>query len=162
MKTKKDPRHLARKVSLQALYQWSSRKDFPDRTQEDTIKDLIDSLAQNDEYAEQKILLDMAYDIVLGVLDHQHDIDPIIETCAPEWPVDQISRVDVNVIRMAIYELLYKNKAPVKVIIDEAVEIAKEYGSDASSKFVNGVLGTVVKEYDPIQHKDSDPQHDEK
>ncbi len=145
MKTNKDPRHLARKVALQTLYQLSIRKD----DSEPTIDDLIQKTFQSMEevYAEKNVKYDMAEDLIRGAIGNKESIDSIIGKCAPEWPVDQISRIDANILRIAIYELLYRKEAPVKVTIDEAVELAKEFGSDASSKFVNGVLGTVVKEH---------------
>jgi transcription antitermination factor NusB len=74
------------------------------------------------------------------VIEKQAEIDEIITKCAPEWPINQINRTDVSVLRLAIFELLYKKKTPTKVIIDEAVEIAKRYGSHTSGSFVNGAL----------------------
>ena len=71
-------------------------------------------------------------------------IDDIIQKCAPEWPISQINRVDLAVLRQAVYELLFKQKTPVKVIIDEAVEIAKRYGGKTSSSFVNGALAAAI------------------
>ena len=75
-------------------------------------------------------------------------IDQIIERCAPEWPIDQITVVDRNILRMGIYELLYSNKdeVPPKVAINEAIELAKTFGGESSGRFVNGVLGTIYKE----------------
>ncbi len=72
-------------------------------------------------------------------------IDGIIKECAPEWPIEQINRVDLSVLRQAIYELLVKTQTPTKVIIDEAVEIAKRYGGKTSSSFVNGALAAAIK-----------------
>jgi len=76
---------------------------------------------------------------------HLTDIDARIHAAAPEWPVDKIAKIDLAILRLAIYELTVEKKEPPKVIIDEAIELAKEYGNDASSKFVNGVLGTILK-----------------
>lgn len=72
-------------------------------------------------------------------------IDKIITDCAPKWPLIKINKVDLAVLRLALYELFFEKKAPEKVIIDEAVELAKEFGSESSSRFVNGVLGTALK-----------------
>lgn len=77
------------------------------------------------------------------LLQMQPQIDNLITASAPEWPLDQINKLDLAVLRVAVYELLLKVTPP-KVVIDEAVEIAKEYGSDSSGKFVNGVLGTII------------------
>lgn len=82
--------------------------------------------------------------IVEGVKTNLEKIDNIIVTCAPEWPIDKISKIDLVVLRIAIYELMFSLSVPEKVAIDEAVELAKEFGNDTSSKFANGVLGSVV------------------
>lgn len=75
---------------------------------------------------------------------HLAEIDEIIQKCAPEWPISQINRVDLAVLRQAVYELIYKTQTPTKVIIDEAVEIAKRYGGKTSSSFVNGALAAAI------------------
>jgi len=77
------------------------------------------------------------------------EIDKIIEESAPQFPISQINKIDLAVLRLATWELLFAKTAPYKVIIDEAIELGKKYGSEKSSKFINGVLGTVVKEYVP-------------
>lgn len=81
------------------------------------------------------------------IRQHIVKIDPIIEESAPQFPVNKISKIDVAILRLAIYELLFEKKEPKKVVIDEAIELAKEYGGDKSPKFINGVLGNVVKKY---------------
>jgi len=85
--------------------------------------------------------------IVEGVEAHSLEIDEIIVICAPEWPVEKIAKIDLVILRIAIFELIFGKKTPIKVAIDEAVEMAKEFGNDMSHKFVNGVLGTVVDKY---------------
>ncbi len=85
-----------------------------------------------------------AWDIVQGVGEHRRELDAEIAELAPEFPIDQMPRIDRNVLRIALYELRYAGDAPASVIIDEAVELAKLFGSEASAKFVNGVLGTAV------------------
>lgn len=79
------------------------------------------------------------------ILKYGAKIDLLIESAAPQFPVDKIAKIDVAILRLAIYELLYEKKEPEKVIIDEAVELAKEYGGEASPAFVNGVLGHIIK-----------------
>jgi transcription antitermination protein NusB len=81
---------------------------------------------------------------VQAIVALQTELDDIIKTCAPEWPIDQINRIDLAILRQALYELK-TTKTPYKVVIDEAVELAKEYGSENSAKFVNGVLGSAIK-----------------
>ena len=84
-----------------------------------------------------------ARELVSGVFQNREKIDQNIQTFAPAWPVEQIPVVDRNILRLAIFEILLNNKVPVKVVINEAVELAKTFGSENSSKFVNGVLGSV-------------------
>ncbi|HRQ86752.1 MAG TPA: transcription antitermination factor NusB, partial [Candidatus Saccharibacteria bacterium] len=86
--------------------------------------------------------------IVTGVLEAQAELDEKIQPIAPDWPLDQIARIDRNILRLGLYELLYKaDIVPPKVAINEAVELAKAFGSDNSSKFINGVLGTAFRTY---------------
>jgi len=88
------------------------------------------------------------WQLVKGVIEHINDIDKIIEKAAPEWPIDQITIVDRNVLRLGLFELLYEDKeeVPPKVAINEAIELAKTFGGENSGKFINGVLGTVYKQ----------------
>jgi N utilization substance protein B len=90
----------------------------------------------------------LVWQIITGVVKHLLSIDKIIAKAAPEWPIDQITIVDRNILRIGLYELLYSNKeeVPPKVAINEAIELAKSFGGESSGKFVNGVLGTVYKE----------------
>ena len=98
-------------------------------------------------------------DLVKGVKNHLPEIDKIISKAAPEWPIEQITIIDRNVLRIGLYELLYENKeeVPPKVAINEAIELAKSFGGDNSSKFINGVLGTVYKELNS-NFQESDPE----
>ena len=82
--------------------------------------------------------------LVRGVLAHQAQLDAILQVVAPQWPLAQMARVDVNILRIALFEIVVDRQTPIKVAINEAVELAKLFGSDASGRFVNGVLGTVV------------------
>lgn len=82
---------------------------------------------------------------IADIAGYLPQINDLIHTAAPEWPIDKIAKIDLAILRLAIYELTIEKKEPPKVIIDEAIELAKEYGNDASSKFVNGVLGTILK-----------------
>ena len=135
MKSKTDPRHAARKLALTSIFCWL----FSD-PQDDTCLNLSQELLE-----ETSPDLNLTNQIVEGVKEHKVEVDKIIEQCAPDWPLEKVSKVDLVVLRIAIFEILYGgDKVPEKVAIDEAVELAKEFGNDTSSKFVNGVLGTVV------------------
>ncbi|MEK7167872.1 MAG: transcription antitermination factor NusB, partial [Patescibacteria group bacterium] len=86
--------------------------------------------------------------LVSGVMDHQEDIDSLIVKYAPEWPLEQITVIDRNILRLGIFELKYDENIPAKVAINEAIELAKSFGGESAGKFVNGVLGAVYKEID--------------
>jgi N utilization substance protein B len=85
-----------------------------------------------------------AWALIAGVLEHRKELDAEIAALAPEWPIDQMAKIDKNVLRIALYELRYAGDAPAAAIIDEAVELAKLFGSEVAPKFVNGVLATAV------------------
>ena len=100
---------------------------------------------------------DFVKSLAAGVKQHLSHIDKIIEKAAPEWPLDQITIIDRNVLRLGLYELLYGNKdeVPPKVAINEAIELAKNFSGESSGKFINGVLGTVYRELESTPVKDS-------
>lgn len=116
MKNKFDPRHLKRIANFQALFAWSCGNVAP--VTEDTPE-------------------------IIKVIS---EIDQVISQNAPKWPIDKINRVDLNILRYAFWELFYLKKNPEKVVIDEVIEIAKEFGTDSSSSFVNGVIGSALKQ----------------
>lgn len=135
-------RHLGRIVALQTLYEYEFRKESAD----DSV-DVKEILSRNLERYETAIEdTKFVETLVDGVLKEQDAIDKHIQPIAPDWPIEQIARVDRNILRLGIYELLHQAKiVPPKVAINEAVELAKAFGSDNSSKFVNGVLGTAYR-----------------
>jgi N utilization substance protein B len=134
-------RHLGRIVALQTLYELDFRaqglKTIP-----------LEKLLKRNlrPYREQIDDIDFVGRLVRGVDQEHVKLDAVIAPVAPEWPVDQIARIDKVVLRIAIWELHHEAATPPKVIINEAVELAKGFGGDASPKFVNGVLGTVYKQ----------------
>lgn len=118
MKRKNDPRHLRRRQITQELYALSFKNPH---SQSQTTQKITSKLKE---------------------------IDKIIEKCAAEWPIEKINKVDLAILRLAVFELFFEKKVPPKVIIDEAVELAKEFGSESSPGFINGVLGTAIKNRD--------------
>ncbi|MBI4128736.1 MAG: transcription antitermination factor NusB [Parcubacteria group bacterium] len=134
-------RHLSRSIALQTLYEW----DFYGRN-----KQLLADIITRNVHEFGPGLESDAFirDLIEGVLKHQEKIDLIIEKSAPEWPLEQITIIDRNVLRLGIFELLFGNRAevPPKVAINEAIELAKTFGGDASGRFINGVLGTIYRE----------------
>ncbi|MDQ5931924.1 MAG: transcription antitermination factor NusB [Candidatus Saccharimonadales bacterium] len=135
-------RHLGRIVTLQSLYEYEFRLQS-----QDSHVDLEEVLSRNIErYKESIEDKDFVRSLAAGVLEHQDNLDEKLQPMAPGWPLDQIARIDRNILRMGLYELLYKgDSVPPKVVINEAVELAKAFGSDNSSKFINGVLGTAYR-----------------
>ena len=135
-------RHLGRIVALQSLYEYEFRTQS-----EDTSADIDEILKRNLERYETAID-DKTFveDLVKGVIAEQPELDAKIQPIAPDWPIEQIARIDRTILRMGLYELLRLAAiVPPKVAINEAVELAKAFGSDNSSKFVNGVLGTAFR-----------------
>ena len=134
-------RHLSRSIAMQSLYEW----DFNGKKKENLDKIVAKNIEEFGPGLEDK---DFVWQIVKGVVSHLSDIDKIIEKAAPEWPLEQITIIDRNILRIGLFELLYEDKkeVPPKVAINEAIELAKGFGGESSGKFINGVLGTVYKE----------------
>lgn len=132
-------RHLSRTIALQALYQW----DFlgqPDGK-------LPEMIAFNrTEFAPKFDDEGFVEELVHGVVKHRAELDEVITSFAPDWPIESITLVDRNVLRMGVYELKIVEKIPAKVAINEAIELAKGFGGQASGRFVNGVLGAIYKD----------------
>lgn len=139
-------RHLARTLAMQTLYEW----DFQNSKSIDRLLELnLNASSHNrDDTAFLKGL-------VTGVFQHKDEIDNLIMKAAPEWPIHQISVVDKSILRLAVFELKYQIDVPAKVAINEAVELAKTFGGDNTSKFVNGVLGTIYRQSDRYEKEQS-------
>ena len=135
-------RHLGRIVVLQTLYEYEFRLQSKDEN-----ANLAEIITRNMSRYEDTIGdKQFVQDLLNGVIERQVELDSKLQPMAPEWPISQISRIDRNVLRIGLFELLYmRETVPPKVAINEAVELAKAFGSDNSSKFINGVLGTAYK-----------------
>ncbi|OGE75801.1 MAG: transcription antitermination factor NusB [Candidatus Doudnabacteria bacterium RIFCSPHIGHO2_02_FULL_48_21] len=134
-------RHLSRTVAMQTLYEWDfngSRGNL-----DEILARSIENFAPGID--DPKFI----NDLVSGVREHKAEIDSIIEKTAPEWPIEQITIIDRNILRLGIYELMYAKEVPPKVAINEAVELGKTFGGGSSGKFVNGVLGTLYRQMNP-------------
>ncbi len=134
-------RHLSRSIAMQSLYEW----DFKGKNQEQLKKIVQRNLKEFGPGLEES---DFVWQIIDGVIENLKKLDKIIEKSAPEWPIDQITIVDRNVLRIGLQELLFSNRdeVPPKVAINEAIELAKTFGGESSGRFINGVLGTVYRE----------------
>ena len=126
-------RRKARSKVLQALYEIDSvTRD---------AAGVVERLLSEEDFSEENQAF--IRDLVTGVIENKDQIDSNIKKFAPQWPLEQLSIIDRNILRLAIFEILFDNKVPVKVAVSEAVELAKSYGSGNSGKFVNGVLGSI-------------------
>ena len=129
-------RRKARAIVIQALYEIDTAAHEPEATLE---RHLAESALPPEAQA-------FARRLVEGGLGHHQAIDHQVRGAAPTWPLEQMSKVDLNILRLAIFEILFDNEVPLKVAINEAIELAKTFGSDNSPKFVNGVLGAIATE----------------
>ena len=134
-------RHLSRSIVLQSLFEWDLNA---------LEKKLVQEVLERNvaEFAPNKTDVPYMEKLLEGVMAKQPELDLVIEKAAPEWPIDRISPVDRNILRLGLFELLFadRKEVPAKVAINEAIELAKQFGGDNSSRFVNGVLGAVYKE----------------
>jgi transcription antitermination protein NusB len=135
-------RHLGRIIALQTLYEQEMRFDAGDRDFD------VSAVLERNIARYKQMVDDVAFikTLVEGVTKQAEALDAKLQPVAPEWPIDQIARMDRLVLRIGLYELENESDVPPKVVINEAVELAKAFGGDNSSKFVNGVLGTLLRE----------------
>lgn len=135
-------RHLGRIIALQTLYEHDFRLSADDKNFK-----IEEALSRN--IARYKSTVDdtpFVERLVKGTLKHEAELDAILQPIAPEWPIDQIARMDRVILRMGLFELKHEDATPPKVVINEAVELAKAFGGENSSKFINGVLGTAYRQ----------------
>jgi N utilization substance protein B len=135
------PRTRARSLALQVLYEI----DLANHPPTDVFQARLEEMPLTDDLAE------FARKIIFGVLPLRHDLDQLIAHYAPEWPLDQIAAIDRNLLRIAFWEFAVQRETPVKVAINEAVELAKLYGSDSAPRFINGVLGALADHQSEIE-----------
>ena len=137
-------RRKSRELALQALYQWNITRQDPFLIL-DQLKANFSPADEEDEFAQQ---------IVVGVLEHYNHIDELIEKFLEHWRLDRISIIDRNILRMAIFELLFREDIPPRVTLNEAIDLGKRFGSEDSSSFINGILDRIQKE---VIHKPNSP-----
>lgn len=130
----------ARSIALQALYEIDIANHEPEfviseRLEENTLDNNLSNFIRQ---------------IVLGVIPRINDLDEVISNYAPEWPLDQVATIDRNILRIAVWEIAVDQQTPLKVAINEAVELGKEFGSESTPRFVNGVLGSLVQHHNEI------------
>ena len=139
-------RHLSRTVAMQSLYEWDFHRD----------QDIEKIAMRVMEPVKKDVDIEYTMRVLRGTMDNMDEIDKLITEAAPDWPLDQISIIDKSILRLSGYELLKDDDIPPKVAINEAVEIAKTFGGDNSSKFINGVLGTLYRNSDQYEEEGED------
>jgi len=145
-------RRLAREITVQSLYQM----EMNEVNAEQAVAMLIEE-AQHDNESNVKLenaaeLTRFVKELVGGILERKNDIDALLSDFLKGWQVDRLSRVDKQILRLAAFEMVFRDNVPPKVAVNEAIELAKHFGTDESGKFVNGVLGKMIKELDRIKN----------
>lgn len=148
-------RHLARTIALQTLFEW----DFKEKK-----KEQIDEIIKYnfDAFAPEFDDHNFTEKLVKGVVDNIEEIDNYIATYAPQWPIEQITNVDRNILRVGIFELIFDQNIPAKVAINEAIEIGKTFGGESSGTFINGVLGSIYAKIGPMEKTEDKEAQKEK
>lgn len=156
-------RHLARTMAMQSLFEWDFRDQNSDR-----ISSIVEHVKE--EFAPEFDDGGYVENQVMQAVQHMKDIDALLQQFAPEWPLEEMTSTDRNILRLGVYELVFDETIPSKVAINEAIELGKTFGGEASGKFVNGVLGAiykdrlgrgVMKEVDQKKKKESEEQETE-
>ena len=135
------PRTRARSLALQVLYE----VDMANHPPGEVFKLRLEEFPLTGE------LTEFARQIIFGIIPLTHELDQLIAKYAPDWPLDQIAAIDRNILRMALWEFAFQGETPIKVAINEAVELAKHYGSDSAPRFINGVLGSLAEHQHEIK-----------
>lgn len=136
-------RRRARRVTLETLYEY----DIVSHDPAEVLEQRLEASPM------ERAGVEFAQQLIHGVIAYQEQMDTLIARFAPEWPLDQMAVIDRNVLRIAIYEFLVTDETPVKVAINEAVELAKVYGSDSAPRFINGVLGTLADHQEELRRE---------
>lgn len=146
-------RRVAREIALQSLYQMG----MTEVSHDDAIAAAIHEAENDNEgeivLSEPTVSPQYIYELVEGTLNHKEIIDPVLIEYLKGWQMDRLSRIDREVLRLATYEMMYKDDVPAKVVVNEAIDLAKHFGTEESGKFVNGVLGNMIKDIDALRLK---------
>ena len=151
-------RHLARTIALQTLFEWDLKGKKPEMIDEIINYNFREFAPEFDDHS-------FTEKLVKGIVSDILKIDETITKYAPEWPLEQITNVDRNILRIGVYELIFDLNIPAKVAINESIELAKNFGGESSGRFVNGVLGSIYKDIGPMaktEDKETGEQKEEK
>ncbi|AEI41237.1 transcription antitermination factor NusB [Paenibacillus mucilaginosus] len=151
-------RRLARELAVQSLYQL----EMNEVTSVDAIAHVVEEAQTEDEgqltRERDQIATPAVQELVEGTVAHKRQIDGLLSDYLKGWQMDRLSRVDRQILRLAAYEMVFRDDVPPKVVVNEAIEMAKHFGTDESGKFVNGVLGKMIKDLDTLRKPESAPE----
>jgi N utilization substance protein B len=148
-------RRVAREIALQSLYQIEMNEVSPKEAIQSAIEEAENDNEAELDVADEKLSTDYIVELVEGTFQNKKNIDLMLEEYLKGWQMDRLSRVDREVLRLAVYEMVYREDVPPKVVVNEAIELSKHFGTEESGKFVNGVLGKMIKEIDGIKEKNA-------
>ncbi|WNR42552.1 transcription antitermination factor NusB [Paenibacillus roseipurpureus] len=146
-------RRIAREIAIQSLYQIQMNEASPQEAVQIAIHEAEHDNETQLDWPGDKIESAYIIELVEGTSTHRVNIDELLEEYLKGWAMDRLSRIDREILRLAAYEMLYRDDVPPKVVVNEAIELAKHYGTEESGKFVNGVLGKMIKEIDSLKEK---------
>jgi N utilization substance protein B len=146
-------RRVAREIALQSLYQIEMNHVSPIEAVTSVIEEAENDNESELEVADEKLSPDYIFELVEGTFTNKKEIDIMLEEYLKGWQMDRLSRIDREVLRLAVYEMVYRDDVPPKVVVNEAIELSKHFGTEESGKFVNGVLGKMIKELDGLKGK---------
>lgn len=146
-------RRIAREIALQSLYQIGMTEVSSDEAIATAIEEAENENEGGISLPEAKVSPQYVYELVNGSLQHKQKIDSLLAGFLKGWQLDRLSRIDREVLRLAAYEMLYRDDVPPKVVVNEAIELAKNFGTEESGKFVNGVLGNMIKQIDELRQQ---------
>ncbi|MCR8642411.1 transcription antitermination factor NusB [Paenibacillus sp. N1-5-1-14] len=146
-------RRVAREIALQSLYQMGMTEVTPKEAIEIALEEAGNDNEAGIELQDSNVSPQYVYELVEGSVRHRSNIDTMLSGYLKGWKMDRLSRIDREVLRLAAYEMLYTLDIPAKVVVNEAIELAKHFGTEESGKFVNGVLGQMIKDIDALRAK---------
>lgn len=146
-------RRVAREIAIQSLYQIEMNEVSPKEAAQSAIHEAEHENEAGLDVADDKISPAYIYELVEGIYSNKTQIDNMLAEYLKGWQMDRLSRIDREVLRLAVYEMIYREDVPPKVVVNEAIELAKHFGTDESGKFVNGVLGKMIKELEHLKQK---------
>ncbi|MFD0872100.1 transcription antitermination protein NusB [Chlamydia abortus] len=144
-------RRLARELALQSLYQMQMNEVTSREAIQMAIEEAVHENEAGLEVTNEEISTEYIRELVDGTYNRLEEIDRLLEKYIKGWKMDRLSKVDREILRLATYEMIYRDDVPAKVVVNEAIELAKHFGSEESGKFVNGVLGQMIREVDQIK-----------